>query len=167
VPGIVYISVLWATLYETASIIIQAKSTRIELMNQLIILFTASLLLTACSTLNSIVSIDDKRYFSEQPKIVTKENRYFLRFRYSDYHFYMSTDSKIETNKLIFYIAGLTSTGDAKEKLQFEEIVSEEKIKLIKEGAVFWEEPSKKLVPLTIGDMKEDFAVVWNKRLKH
>jgi len=136
-------------------------------MNKLTTLLTASLLITACSTLNSIVSIDDKRYFSEQPKIVTRENRYFLRFRYSDYHYYMSADTKIETNKLIFYIAGLTSTGDAKGKLQFEEIVSKEKINLIKEDAVFWEEPSKKLVPLKIEDMKEDLAAVWNKRLKH
>ena len=136
-------------------------------MNKLIVFITVSLLLTACFTLNSIVSIDDKSYFSEQPKIVTKENRYFLRFRYSDYHYYMSADSKIETNKVVFFIAGLTSAGDAKGKLQFEEIVSEEKKKLIKKGAVFWEEPSKKLVQLKIGDMKEDFDVVWNKRLKH
>jgi hypothetical protein len=137
-------------------------------MNKLIVLLTASLLITACfSTLEGTVSIDDKSYFSEEPKIVTRENRYFLRFRYSDYPFYMSADSKIESNKLIFYIPVTTSTGNAKGKLQFEEIISEEKIKLIKEGAVFWQEPSKKLVSLKIEDMKEDFDVVWNKRLKH
>ena len=137
-------------------------------MNKLIVFFIASLLIIACSSsLKGLVSIYDKRYFSEEPKLVTKENRYFLRFRYSDYPFYMSANSKIETNKVIFYIPGTTSTGNAIEKLQFEEIVSEGKIKLIKEGAVFWEEPSKKLVPLKIEDMKEDLAVVWNKRLKH
>lgn len=137
-------------------------------MNQLMGLFITSLLITACSaTSKGIVSIDDKKYFSEEPKIVTKQNRYFIRFRYSDFPYYMSADSKIETNKLIIYIPGTTSTGNAKGKLQFEEIVSEAKIKLIREGAVFWEEPSKKLVPLKIEDMKEDFDVVWNRRLRH
>ena len=140
-------------------------------MTKRIVFFTVSLLITACAS-TSRVSIGDKNYFKEEPKIVTKENRYFLRFRYTDMnnfgHYYFSTESKIENNKLVFYFQGVTSsTADAQGKLQFEEIISENKISLIKEGAVFWEESDKKLVSLKVEEMKENLDVVWNKRLKH
>ena len=129
-----------------------------------------TLFITSCFSNHGIVSIDDKNYFSEPPKIVTTDSRYFLRFVYSDANniaMYSMTNSKIVGSKLIFFIPVITSTGNAMGKLQYEEIVDDKKIRLIKKGSVYWENPDKKLVPLKIEVLKEKIDVINNKSFQH
>ena len=136
---------------------------------RLLVLLNLSYFFVACS-LKGFIALNDEYYFSESPKIVTKENRYFLRFRYSDaenaWGFYMFTESIMKEDKVIFYIPATTSTGDKRGRLQFEEIISEGKIDFIKKGAVFWEVEGK-LTPLMIEVMSEDLDSVMPIRLHY
>lgn len=120
-------------------------------------------LIVGCFSTSGVISLENKSYFKEIPKIVIKKDRYFLRFRYSEtekFTFFMMTNSKIKDDKLIFYLPVTTSSGNLKGKLQFEEILTQKKIALIKEGLVFWEEPDKQLIPLKIENMEENLDVL-------
>ena len=76
----------------------------------------------------------------------------------------MSTYSKIKYNKLIFYIPCTSSSGNLRGIVQHEEIVDSNKIRLITEGLVYWEEPDKKLVSIEIKPMKESVSTLPDKK---
>lgn len=100
------------------------------------------------------VGFDERQRFEESPKIVEYDNRYFLRFRYSDapdgYHFAMFGASRIKNDTLLFYIPASTSSGYLKGVVQFEEIISPRKIELIEQRVVFWEGENRVLTPMVV-----------------
>jgi len=100
-----------------------------------------------------MISVYDNNYFSGTPGIIIFHDQYFLKFRYSSdegLHFFMITNSKIENNKLIFYISATSSSGEMTGKTQYEEIIQNDKISLINRSLVFWEEPDGKLVSIRV-----------------
>ncbi|MDA3863675.1 MAG: hypothetical protein PF689_07365 [Deltaproteobacteria bacterium] len=116
------------------------------------------------------ISINDKEIFMESPKIVVKEDRYFLKFRYAEspkFVFYAMTWSKIQGNKLIFYMPCTSSSGNLRGVVQYEEIVSPDKIDLIKKQSVYWENPENKLIKLVVGEMEESLDVIKSRIRTH
>lgn len=128
---------------------------------QILFILGLILLIGSCSKSGSIISHNDTRYFKESPKIVTKDNRYFLRWQYSDNTkanlFYMMSSSEIINDTLQFSIPVSSSSGSLNGKVQFEEVTSITKIKKLKENKVVWKNPngtviSLKIEPLTFAD---------------
>jgi hypothetical protein len=106
-----------------------------------------------CITSKGMISVYDNNYFSDTPGIIICHDQYYLKFRYSNdegLHFFMITNSKIENNKLIFYISATSSSGEMTGKTQYEEIIQNDKISLINRSLVFWEEPDGKLVSIRV-----------------
>lgn len=111
-------------------------------------------LLTGCISTRSFVALNNKTYFKQPPKIVTKDNRYFMRFVYGDSEdsqgFFMMTWSRIEGDKLIFYLPATSSSGSLRGRVQYEEVKTIEKINRINDHKAFWEEPDGTLIQLPI-----------------
>jgi hypothetical protein len=129
-----------------------------KLQNYLILLIAITLI--GCTTTHSVAELNDELFFKESPKIVTDGNQYFLRFVYSDkegaWGFAMYTSSEIYNDSLIFYIPVTTSSGNLRGRVQFEEIKSSEKIKIIKKEKVFWKEKNGTFIPLVIHRMTNE-----------
>jgi hypothetical protein len=108
----------------------------------------------------SIASLNDEQYFNEAPKIVIYENRYFLRFQYSDknnaWGFYMFIHSKFKKDSLIFYLPATTSSGSMRGRIQFQEITSGKELKAIIENNFFWEEPDGGFRKMNKENLKEE-----------
>lgn len=125
------------------------------ILNLILLIF----LITACAS-PWRVGFDERQRFEESPKIVEHDNRYFLRFRYSDdpkgYHFAMFGASRIKNDTLLFCIPASTSSGYLKGVVQFEEVISPRKIELIEQGIVFWEGEHRLLTPIAI-ERAQDF----------
>lgn len=116
------------------------------------------LVLTGCSSTSSIASFSDKNYFKESPSIITYQDKYFLRFVYTDesFAFFMMCDSKIKSDSLIYYLPVTTSSGNLIGKIQFQEIIKENEIEIIKKKKVFWEEPDESYVLMMIERIKDE-----------
>lgn len=116
--------------------------------------FVILLLLSSACASPWRVSYDDRERFEEAPKIVKIDERYFIRFRYSDeergMHFVMFTDSRIKHDTLLFFIPASTSSGYRKGVVQFEEIKSPKKIVMIEQKLVFWEGENRVRTPLPV-----------------
>ena len=127
------------------------------IVNRIIFPFIIIPLLSIIGCVSPGISMHDLGIFSESPKIVTHDGRYFLRFRYGNDErvFYFITWSNIKNEKLIFYVPATSSSGDPRGRVQFEEIADKGKIDYIRRGEVYWEEPSGDLIPLKIDSMKE------------
>ena len=130
-----------------------------------------SLAFSGCSP-SCIASVNDPGWFKEGPKMVTRDGRYFFRFRYSEhpdsrFAFFMMAWSTIRNDKLIFYIPVTTSSGNCKGRLQFEEIVSQDKLSLAKKGSVYWMEPDGTLIPLEIKPMEESLNIISSSVREH
>ncbi|MBC7450099.1 MAG: hypothetical protein H7259_01270 [Cytophagales bacterium] len=138
-------------------------------------LFGLILLLAGCTSNKSITALHNALYFKDSPVIATTSNRYFLRFRYSDdvnaLRYYMSTSSEIRNDTLIFYIPATSSTSNVSGQLQFEEIITQEKINGIKHKNVYWQEPDGTLSAMNIEPLNEEELLIiknqTSKRLKH
>ncbi len=126
-------------------------------IRKIFILFTIAFFVSFCKTNNSIISINDTRYFKETPKIVNRDDRYFVRWIYSEEStiplFYMLTKSEIINDTLQIYIPVTTSSGNLKGKYQFDEITSSIKINKIKENKVVWREPNNSHINLQVEEM--------------
>lgn len=112
------------------------------------------------------MSFSDRSYFKEPPKIVTKDDRYYLRFVYSDegsFAFFMMTQSKVREDKVVFFIPSTTSSGKKHGEVQYEEIRSDEKIKLIREKKAYWINPDEKMITLRIEPLNEEEFMKWGK----
>ena len=127
-------------------------------MRSLSSIINISFLLFALGCSSSFrIALADDGYFLESPKIVTTQNRFFLRWRYADKPlFAMYSASKIENGKLVFYIPVTTSTGSESRKLHFEEIKDPAKLLLVSENKVFWEDPDGSLKELKVEPMSAD-----------
>lgn len=101
-------------------------------------------------------SMNDPSVFEEQPKIVIKNDRYYLRFHYGSWACHFTTKRRIAGDQLIFSVPVQTSSGCPKNSLAFEEITDPRKIELIKKRKVFWEEPNRVLLSLEVESMEED-----------
>ena len=86
----------------------------------------------------------------ESPTIVTKDNRYFIKFRYGKDAFLFTIQSKIENDKLILYLPVTTSTGHPGGRVSIQEITESNELALVKSGKIFWEEPDKNLILLKV-----------------
>jgi len=95
-------------------------------------------------------SINDSRIFTQPPAIVLRDNNYFIEFKYGKNSFYFDIASKIQDNKIIFYLPVTTSSGNMHGKLHSDKITDPIIISLIEQGQVFWEEPNGKLIPIMI-----------------
>ncbi len=127
---------------------------------RLVILKLAFLLLLSANSFGQF-SMFDKHYFSESPKIVHRDGRCFVRYKYGtfpdNFSFFFATCSKIKDDKLVFSLPCTASSGHRTEgQLQFEEIKNHEKIQLIKEGVAFWLEPDKTLTALSVDSLADD-----------
>jgi hypothetical protein len=125
-----------------------------------------------CSSTQSISFHVDNKYFKESPLIVHTESRFFLKFVYSDSEnasgFAMYTESNIENDSLIFYLPVTTSSFNMRGKTQYEEITSDEKIKIIAEGNVFWKQPDNSLVRMNVElSSKSSNLFVSDRQKKH
>lgn len=136
-------------------------------MNRIVIFFIFIIIIASysCKTKNSFVSYNDGRYFKEYPKIVSKDNRYFLRWRYADNGnkglFFMMSTSEIKNDTLQFRVPTSSSSGNLNGKLQFEEVTVPMKIQKIKENKVVWKDPDGKTTPLKVEALTiEDEAVL-------
>lgn len=116
------------------------------------------LVMTGCISTKSIASLEDKNYFKESPSIITYQDKFFLRFVYTDesFAFFMMCDSKIKNDSLIYYLPATTSSGNLTGKTQFQEIIKENEIEVIKKKRVFWEEPDESYVSMTIEQIKDE-----------
>jgi hypothetical protein len=122
--------------------------------------------LGACSSQRSIMSFSDRSYFKEPPNIVTKDDRYYLRFVYTDqgsFAYFMMTQSKVRENKVVFFIPSTTSSGKKHGDVQYEEIRNEDKIKLIREKRAFWINPDKTMITLRIAPLDEEEFNKWGR----
>jgi len=119
----------------------------------LYLLVISALILTGCTSPG--ISIYDTEVFKESPKIVMKNDIYYVRYRYSEGAFALLTSSKIKDDKLIFYLECTTSSGYPNGRLGFEKIMDRKRINLIKRKSVFWQEPDGKLIPLEIEPLEE------------
>lgn len=118
----------------------------------------------SCKTSSSIISINDTRYFKETPKIVSRDDRYFVKWIYADNSqiplFYMLTKSEIVNDTLQIYIPVTSSSGNLKGKYQFDEITSETKKNLVRQNKVVWREPNNTLIKLKVEEMSLDDAKI-------
>jgi len=111
-----------------------------------------------CESTRSISSFNNKRYFKESPSIVSYQDKYFLRFVFTDetFAFYMWCESKVKNDTLIYYLPVTTSTGDRSGKIQFQEIFKANEIEIILNKNVYWEEPDESLVKMLIEPLKDE-----------
>ena len=116
------------------------------------------IIVTGCVSTKSIASINNKKYFKESPSIVSYQEKYFLRFVYSDetFAFYMACESKVNSDTLIYYLPVTTSSGDLRGKTQFQEIIKANEIEIIKKENVYWEEPDESLVKMMVEQLKDE-----------
>jgi hypothetical protein len=134
-------------------------------MSFLIISILAAL--SGCTSSRSITSLNNELYFKESPKIIVIEDSYYLRFIYSDTQnangFAMFTESKIINDSLIFYLPVTTSSFNRKGMTQFEEIITKNKIEIIKNGKVFWKNPDESIIHMEIQQSKEGINIMEKK----
>jgi hypothetical protein len=112
------------------------------------------------------MSVADPEYFKEPPTIVTIDDKYFLRFVYTDkgsFVYFMATQSRIKGDKLLFYIPATTSSGSKHGQVQFEEIRTDDKIRLIREKLAYWINPDGTTVTLRMGPLNEAEFDEWGK----
>jgi len=116
------------------------------------------IIVSGCVSTKSITSINNKKYFKESPSIVSYQEKYFLRFVYSDetFAFYMACESKFNSDTLIYYLPVTTSSGDLRGKTQFQEIIKANEIEIIKKENVYWEEPDESLVKMMVEQLKDE-----------
>ncbi|MEP1097434.1 MAG: hypothetical protein ABJG78_20115 [Cyclobacteriaceae bacterium] len=118
------------------------------------------LIVSGCTSTKSIASLNNGEYFKESPTIASYKGRYFMRFVYSDnegvFAFFMMPQSKVNSDSLIYYLPVTSSSGDLKGKTQFQEIIKENEIEIIKKKKVFWEEPDGSLVVMFIEQLKDE-----------
>jgi hypothetical protein len=116
------------------------------------------MIFVGCTSTKSITSHNNIKYFKESPSIVSYQTRYFLRFVYSDESsaFFMMCESKVKNDSLIYYLPVTTSSGNLSGKPQFQEIIKENEIDIIKKKKIFWEEPDGSHVPMTIEQLKDE-----------
>ena len=116
------------------------------------------IIVSGCVSTKSITSINNKKYFKESPSIVSYQEKYFLRFVYSDetFAFYMECESKVNSDTLIYYLPVTTSSGDLRGKTQFQEIIKANEIEIIKKENVYWEEPDESLVKMMVEQLKDE-----------
>ena len=104
----------------------------------------------------SIASFDDKKFFDESPSIVYHQDRCFLRFVYTTKSFahFMMCESKIKNDSLLYYLPVTSSSGDRRGQIQFQEVVGENEVQIIKKGKVFWKEPNGNFVLMKVEQVK-------------
>ena len=115
-------------------------------------------LVSACISTKSIASLNDRDYFQESPTIVTNQESYYLRFVYPEksFAFFMQCESKVKGDSLIYYLPVTTSSGNLRGQTQFQEILEENELRIVKLGNVFWEEPDGSLVSMEFSEISSD-----------
>jgi hypothetical protein len=131
--------------------------------------FLLLILLLRCAPI-AFINLNDQARFKESPKIIKAEDRFFIRFRYADDEsegpppLFMSVQSKIIDDKLVFFVPATASAGNMSGQLQFEEITPEKKVEIIKSGQVFWKEVNGDLLPVTVEPAtEEDIGIINSK----
>jgi hypothetical protein len=135
-------------------------------MNSSKYLFLFLFVLGACASQRSVMSFSDRSYFKDPPKIVAKDDRYYLRFVYTDqgsFAYFMMTQSKVREDKVVFFIRSTTSSGKKHGEVQYEEIRADEKIRLIREKMAYWINPDEKLITLRIEPLDEEEFNTWGR----
>jgi hypothetical protein len=141
-------------------------SRRCSGMNCKFIVLIFAFALVACSTQRSVMSFSDRSYFKEPPKIVTKGDKYYLRFVYTDqgsFAYFMMTESRVKEDRVIFFIPSTTSSGKKHGEVQYEAIENNEKIRLIREKRAFWVNPDETTVTLRVEPLDEEDFNEWGR----
>lgn len=99
------------------------------------------------------VDMTDKEFIKTPPSILQIHENYFIVFQYGN-AFWYKPESRVQDSKLIFFVSTTTSTGNTKGRWFLQEIKDSEEVLLIKQGKVFWENPSGNLQPLQLNVAK-------------